>query len=151
MFRKIAEGFSLIELMVAVAIVGVLVALAIPLYRHFQMQAARADAILTLNAIHKSEMAYFAERSKYTANPYLTDAAVGSVDRNGWELYNLQIANGGDDYFAIVRKNLDGDPTLDIWHIKTSNNIAALNAAVGCLTLNQPYLWSNDEWNRYEC
>ncbi|MFZ5479460.1 MAG: type IV pilin protein [Myxococcota bacterium] len=52
------RGFSLLELMVSVAIVGVLAAIAVPNFRELQHVAKRAEVPSNVNGIHHSELLY---------------------------------------------------------------------------------------------
>ena len=58
-------GFSLIELMTTVAIVGILVAIALPSYRKMQAKAQQAETAGNLAAIFVAEAAYFVESQRY--------------------------------------------------------------------------------------
>lgn len=59
------KGFSLIELMIVVAIVGILSAVAIPNYQRFQNKAKQAEAKANLGGLFTAEKAFFAEYSVY--------------------------------------------------------------------------------------
>jgi type IV pilus assembly protein PilA len=52
-------GFTLIELMITVAIIGILAALAIPQFAMYQNRSKRSESMTNLNAIVKTEIAYF--------------------------------------------------------------------------------------------
>jgi type IV pilus assembly protein PilA len=65
-FRK-QEGFTLIELMIVVAIIGILAAIAIPNFLQYQMKSRQAEAKTNLGAIRTSEISFQAERSCYLA------------------------------------------------------------------------------------
>ena len=68
MFRsKISKGFTLIELMIVVAIIGVLAAIAIPNFIKFQARSKQSEAKANLKAIFTAQKAYFAENDKYSA------------------------------------------------------------------------------------
>jgi len=58
--RNRNAGFTLIELMVVVAIIGVLVAIAVPSFLRYQLRAKRSEAYANLEAIAKSETSYYA-------------------------------------------------------------------------------------------
>jgi prepilin-type N-terminal cleavage/methylation domain-containing protein len=60
------RGFTLIDLMVSVAIVGVLAAVAVPNYRRFTARARQVQAKLMLSGIYVAEQAFYAEKSSYT-------------------------------------------------------------------------------------
>lgn len=68
-----SPGFSLIELMTALAIIAILLALAIPSYQSYVLKANRQTAIATLLKIALAEEHYYNEQQHYTDS--LTDLA----------------------------------------------------------------------------
>ena len=65
-----ARGFSLIELMIAVAIVGILVAIAVPSYQEHLRKGRRADAQAFLTQVAQRQQQYLLD-----ARTYATDLA----------------------------------------------------------------------------
>ena len=59
------EGFTLIELMIVVAIIGILAAIAIPNFLQYQLKSRQSEAKVNLNAVKTSEIAFQAEKGCY--------------------------------------------------------------------------------------
>lgn len=62
------KGFSLVELMVVVAIIGILATIGIPQYQRFMAKARQSEAKTHLNAIFQGESSFFTEYNQYTTN-----------------------------------------------------------------------------------
>jgi len=61
------EGFTLVELMIVVAIIGILSAIAIPNYQAYQARSRQSEARIVLSSIYTSEQSFAVENSTYTA------------------------------------------------------------------------------------
>jgi prepilin-type N-terminal cleavage/methylation domain-containing protein len=74
-----AQGFTLVELMIVVAILGVLAAVAIPSFQNYQLTAKRAEAFANLASLGKSQKAYFAEFNDFVSSepePWFTSGTL---------------------------------------------------------------------------
>ena len=67
--RKLEDtkGFTLIELMIVMAIIGVIASIALPLLNRLQLRSRAAEGKVNLAAIYTAEEAYLAEFSRYVA------------------------------------------------------------------------------------
>lgn len=81
--RKLDQkGFTLIELMIVVAIIGILAAIAIPNFRAYQLKAKRGEIPTNMKAIKTAEVAYQAEMDTFVALTASPDNAPVATKRN---------------------------------------------------------------------
>lgn len=77
--RTIRAGFTLIELMIVVAVIGVLSAVAIPTFQSYVYRSRTTEAVTFLGEIRQRQEAYRAEFGQYCS----VSAAVGSAPESG--------------------------------------------------------------------
>ena len=107
------NGFTLIELMLVVGIIGVLAAIAIPSFIGFSGRAKQSEARMLLAAVATAEEAYFVDHESYGS---LTNAGFAPAST---PLYYSNIMNsftyGTTSFTVTAGANIDGDATRDLW------------------------------------
>ncbi len=79
---KTQKGITLIELMVVIVIVGILAAIAVPVYTNYMQRARRADAKTALEQVRAAQEMFRAERGRYANNG--DDGNALSLLQNNW-------------------------------------------------------------------
>lgn len=94
--NPITRGFSLIELMIAVVIVGLLASIAYPSYTEYVRGGGRADAVATLLQVSQTLERCFTQYSAYNdaSCSVVNGGAVNSVDG----LYTIGIVSNATSY-----------------------------------------------------
>lgn len=87
------KGFTLIELVITIAIVGILAAVAIPLYEKQSMKQRRSDAIVALTTA-QGEM----ERDRSDNGVYAPSGLTTTNSPKGYYTVNVAINNSGENY-----------------------------------------------------
>lgn len=87
-------GFTLIELMIVVAIVAVLAAIAIPQYRKYIQKSNRATAKSALLDLSRREETYYSTNNSYTLN--LVSLGYSSIANN-----QIQVPNSSNPTYVI--------------------------------------------------
>ncbi len=89
-------GFTLIELMVVIAVVAILSTIAITTYRSYTMRANRIDAEAVLLKVQVAEEKYFLQSSTYTTSL----ATLGLPTTSPTGFYTLAVAAGSSNSIA---------------------------------------------------
>lgn len=109
------RGFSLIELLVTLVIVGILAALALPGYSQVMNRALRQDARLALLRVQQQQELYFASHLSYARQLGHGPSGLGLSERsdNGQYLIGLQTAADGMSYSVTASADSTGRQAAD--------------------------------------
>ena len=141
-----ARGFSLIELMIVVAIIAFLAMVSIPTFKRFLYKCKRSEAYMNLHSIYAAQKAYWAEHGRYAevlsgenslgwkpeGSIYYTYGFGGGTEGKSYFVGSLGTpssaltdAKATKDGFASVRAagDIDGDGEPDVLTINENNEI----------------------------
>ncbi|NDC79489.1 MAG: prepilin-type N-terminal cleavage/methylation domain-containing protein, partial [Chitinophagia bacterium] len=100
------KGFTLVELMIVVAIIGILAAIAIPNFIKFQARSKQSEAKTNLKALFQAEKSYFAERDTYS-NDMQT---IGFIPERG-NRYMYRLGSGTAQTRSAAAMGTEANPT----------------------------------------
>lgn len=106
------RGFTLLELLVAIAIVGVLAAIALPTYLNQLKRARESEARVTLGAIVRAQQAYRLEQASYADSLASLQQTVVSLDL-AQEYYSYEILHANPTEMSAAAAPLSNDFDLD--------------------------------------
>lgn len=135
------RGFTLIELMIVVAIIGILASIAIPNFTRFQAKSKQSEAKMGLKAIFTGAKSLFAEKDTYGSTfsdihfdpetnrryTYAYGSSVLVADRNS----SITTCSGAavttstlSMFTATACGNVDTDTLQDEWFINSDNTLS---------------------------
>jgi type IV pilus assembly protein PilE len=138
--KSTLAGFTLIEMMIVIAIIGVLAAIAVPSYKNYTVKSKRADMMAEMQNIASNIEAQKLAKGTY-AN-VTTNGLTGSFPRQGTASYSIAI---------------DPNPLTKAWTItatasgsqSTDGNLTLAATGTKCRIVNSvSQCGMADEWNK---
>ncbi len=93
--KTLQKGFTLIELMIVVAIIGILAAIAIPAYQDYTIRAQVSEGLTLASDVKAGVAEYLAQTGNWPVN--LEEAGLGSAvaaDKAGRYVSSIDVSNG---------------------------------------------------------
>ena len=120
--RKRFHGFSLMEVMIVVVIIGILAALAYPNLEKYLKRARQTEAKTNLSAIYTAQKIFYTLHQSYAEDIKKLDLSLAQG------LYTFTIQEASKNTFkAQAKGNIDDDDALDIWTIDQDKNLSKDN------------------------
>ena len=128
-------GFSLIELLIVLVIIGILAGIAIPRYMSSTVKAKQTEAKQLLHQIYLMERSYYQNHDRYWIpapgvladmdNPYAFDTIGVEIMKSA--RYQYAIIGTDTSFVATATANrLDDDPAIDQWQIDGTGQLRAI-------------------------
>jgi type IV pilus assembly protein PilA len=133
--RILKRGFTLIELMIVVAIIGILAAIAIPNFLKFQAKSKQSEAKGNLKSLFTAERSMYQEHDKYLT----TNGELGFAPERG-NRYWYQLAAGTYQNRATVTPaslTTDSGISVDLFKYPTALANPAASAFAGAWATNE--------------
>ena len=116
--RKRFHGFSLMEVMIVVVIIGILAALAYPNLEKYLKRARQTEAKTNLSAIYTAQKIYFTLHQSYAEDINELDLSLVQGDP-----YTFTMEASKSTFKAQAKGNIDDDDALDIWTIDQDKDL----------------------------
>jgi type IV pilus assembly protein PilE len=119
-----SRGFTLVELMIVVIVVGILAAVAIPMYQVIPERSRATEAVAGLDAIREGMRVYFAEHGRYDHASFVDGARV-----TVGEVLGIKDIDLSGRYFSSECYTFDGNVGANTFTIECDGSSSTASAA----------------------
>lgn len=98
--KRTYKGFTLIELMIVVAIVAFLSMISVPNFLRFLQKAKRVEAFVNLGSLYAAQTAYRAEHGKYSSQLTGKDGVGWQPEGKHYYTYGFNTGSPNQNYFV---------------------------------------------------
>jgi type IV pilus assembly protein PilE len=105
------KGFTLIEMMIVLAIIGILAAIALPSYQDSVRKSRRSDAVVMMSKIQQAEEKWRANNASYSNDLSVSGlklSAERDVVTSDSGFYELKISNAANSDYSITATAING-------------------------------------------
>ncbi|HEZ5949190.1 TPA: pilin [Neisseria meningitidis] len=123
--NTLQKGFTLIELMIVIAIVGILAAVALPAYQDYTARAQVSEAILLAEGQKSAVTEYYLNHGEWPANNSSAGVATSASDIKGKYVQSVTVANGVVTATMLssgVNKEIQGKK-LSLWAKRQNGSV----------------------------
>ncbi|HEZ6548322.1 TPA: pilin [Neisseria meningitidis] len=123
--NTLQKGFTLIELMIVIAIVGILAAVALPAYQDYTARAQVSEAILLAEGQKSAVTEYYLNHGEWPANNSSAGVATSASDIKGKYVEKVEVANGvitAEMKSSGVNKEIQGKK-LSLWAKRQAGSV----------------------------
>jgi prepilin-type N-terminal cleavage/methylation domain-containing protein len=107
MDRRRKGGFTLIELMTVVIIVGILASVSVPLYKGQVRKAIASEGAALVGSVRTAERIYYAEHDNYNATK--DDLNIETFDNKYFDWEDVELTPGDDTFTATATGRTGSD------------------------------------------
>ncbi|HID7643217.1 TPA: pilin [Neisseria meningitidis] len=123
--NTLQKGFTLIELMIVIAIVGILAAVALPAYQDYTARAQVSEAILLAEGQKSAVTEYYLNHGEWPANNSSAGVATSASDIKGKYVQSVEVAKGVITATMLstgVNKEIQGKK-LSLWAKRQNGSV----------------------------
>ena len=110
--HKNQKGFSLLELMIVVAIIGILVAIALPQYQNYQVRSKVVEALVMVESVKTAHEIYHEEHGRWPANNKEAGLPEPKYISSDY-VHSAKVIAGGDPACGIITLKFPGNKNPD--------------------------------------
>ena len=104
--KKIQQGFTLIELMIVIAIIGILAAIALPAYQDYTVRAKVSEGAISASAIKIGVTEMFADRGMAGVVAYAAEIAADQANLVTADKISAIAVDGGTGAITVTMDNI---------------------------------------------